>query len=647
MGVSELRSIKGKAAASRRRLPAHIAAMVEAGLISQDDAYLAQLVEDHCDSSLEHILQAEGLVTKDDILSTHARLSGTVPLDPSQPLQGAPMDHDIDPRQLLKYRVAPVIGPRGDTCLAMGSPALGARLTGKLPASLLALPPVMAPEPAIQEAVAREHRATLTDLARARVPELESCRSWSADPTRRLVSVVSVLLAILLLTIAFPTPVLALFVGWAAFTLIVAATLRIAAFVAHMTRPPARLALPPPGAATRLPKVSVLVPLFRETEIAHALVTRLSRLTYPKSLLEVILILEEEDDTTRKTLAEIDLPPWMRAVIAPDGQPRTKPRAMNYALDFCHGDIIGIFDAEDAPDPDQITMVARRFQTAPPEVACLQGILDYYNPKQNWLSRCFTIEYATWFRVMLPGLTRLGLAIPLGGTTLYFRRDALEELGGWDAHNVTEDADLGFRLARHGYRTEMISTVTGEEANFRLWPWVKQRSRWLKGYMTTYLVHMRRPRLLHQQLGPRKFWGFQAHFLTALSQFLLAPFLWTFWLVLFGLPHPIEAHLPREILVALGKLFFAVEVISILIYTSAVSGPFHRHLTPWTPLMHFYTPLGTIAAYKALYEMVFKPFYWDKTQHGLTEFGPATPALGSKGAVNLTGIQFEARHKRL
>lgn len=212
---------------------------------------------------------------------------------------------------------------------------------------------------------------------------------------------------------------------------------------------------------------------------------------------------------------------------------------------------------------------------------------------------------------------------------------------------MTEDADLGFRLARHGYRTEMISTVTGEEANCRLWPWVKQRSRWLKGYMTTYLVHMRRPRLLHQQLGPRKFWGFQAHFLTALSQFLLAPFLWTFWLVLFGLPHPIEAHLPREILVALGKLFFAVEVISILIYTSAVSGPFHRHLTPWTPLMHFYTPLGTIAAYKALYEMVFKPFYWDKTQHGLTEFGPAGPALGSKGAVNLTGIQFEARHKRL
>ena len=195
----------------------------------------------------------------------------------------------------------------------------------------------------------------------------------------------------------------------------------------------------------RLPKVSILVPLFRETEIAHALIARLTRLTYPKCLLDVILVMEEEDETTRKTLAAIDLPPWIRPVIVPDGSPRTKPRAMNYALDFCQGDIIGIFDAEDAPDPDQITIVARRFQTAPPDVVCLQGVLDYYNPRQNWLARCFTIEYATWFRLMLPGLARLGFAIPLGGTTLYFRRDVLEELGGWDAHNVTEDADLGFR----------------------------------------------------------------------------------------------------------------------------------------------------------------------------------------------------------
>jgi cellulose synthase/poly-beta-1,6-N-acetylglucosamine synthase-like glycosyltransferase len=201
-------------------------------------------------------------------------------------------------------------------------------------------------------------------------------------------------------------------------------------------------------------------------------------------------------------------------------------------------------------------------------------------------------------------------------------------LGGWDAHNVTEDADLGFRLARHGYRTEVIGTVTGEEANCRAWPWIKQRSRWLKGYMTTYLVHMRRPALLYRQLGHRMFWGMQAHFVAALSQFMLAPFLWSFWLVLFGLPHPLDPILSRDVLLAFGKLFLAVELLNIGFYMVGVSGRAHRHLMVWAPTMHLYTPLGTIAAYKALYEMVFAPFYWDKTSHGhsLTHSASGTEA---------------------
>jgi cellulose synthase/poly-beta-1,6-N-acetylglucosamine synthase-like glycosyltransferase len=204
-----------------------------------------------------------------------------------------------------------------------------------------------------------------------------------------------------------------------------------------------------------LPKVSILVPLFKETEIVHHLIARLSQLTYPKCLLDVVLVLEEEDETTRETLASIDLPSWIRTVVVPDGQPRTKPRAMNYALDFCEGDVVGIFDAEDAPDPDQITAVARRFQELPDNVVCLQGILDYYNSRQNWLARCFTIEYATWFRMILPGMEKLGFAIPLGGTTLYFRRKVLEELGGWDAHNVTEDDSAPWR----GVRTPTFGKV--------------------------------------------------------------------------------------------------------------------------------------------------------------------------------------------
>ena len=170
-------------------------------------------------------------------------------------------------------------------------------------------------------------------------------------------------------------------------------------------------------------------------------------------------MLEADDGTTQDALAKTQLPFWMRAIRVPLGTLQTKPRALNYALNVAKGSIIGVYDAEDAPAADQLHVVVNRFAHAAPEVACLQGRLDFYNSHSNWLARCSTVEYAIWFRIILPGLERLKLAIPLGGTTLFFRRKTLEELGSWDAHNVTEDADLGIRLARHGYRTEIIDTA--------------------------------------------------------------------------------------------------------------------------------------------------------------------------------------------
>ena len=646
MGMSELRQLDARFLKSAGRLGDTGRDLVRAGAISRTDAALAQMVSLHCDASIDRILQAEGLAGARDILAARARALRLPHIDADTLNRDTQPAGDVDPRAFLRNRVAPLTDPNGIRTLACSDPARARAFRASLPGDMATLPFTIAPEVDIQNAVANRNRAVLTQAAQARVNASESCRTWSATPYRRLTMALAFLATCLVVTLMFPAAVFGVFTAWAALTLLVTAAFKAAAFTARIMAGDPVEGPPPETGTAKLPKVSVLVPLFRETEIAHALITRLSRLTYPKCLLDVVLVLEEEDELTQKTLAGIDLPPWMRAVVVPDGQPRTKPRAMNYALDFCEGDIIGIFDAEDAPDPDQITMVARRFQQAAPDVACLQGILDYYNPRQNWLARCFTIEYATWFRTMLPGLARLGFAIPLGGTTLYFRRDVLEELGGWDAHNVTEDADLGFRLARHGYRTEIIGTVTGEEANCRFWPWVKQRSRWLKGYMTTYLVHMRRPGLLLRQLGAWKFLGFQAHFLTALSQFFLAPFLWSFWLVLFGLPHPLDPVLPREVLLFVGKLFLAIEVINISINAFSVSGRFHRHLIIWAPTMHFYAPLGTIAAYKALYEMVFAPFFWDKTSHGHSLATAGTGDVTSKGAVDLTRIQLEARHKR-
>ncbi|MEL7026987.1 MAG: glycosyltransferase family 2 protein, partial [Pseudomonadota bacterium] len=373
-------------------------------------------------------------------------------------------------------------------------------------------------------------------------------------------------------------------------------------------------ALPQPA---NLPTISILVPLFRERDIAGRLVKRLQSLSYPTKLLEICLIVEKHDTITRTALANTNLPKHMRQVVVPPGSLQTKPRAMNYALDFTHGDIIGVYDAEDAPAPDQLRVVAAEFEQAAPNVACLQGKLDFYNPRTNWLSRCFTVDYAVWFRAILPGIARLGFAVPLGGTTLFFRRSVLETVGAWDAHNVTEDADLGIRLARLGWRTKLIATTTQEEANCRIWPWIKQRSRWIKGYAVTWAVHMRHPRRLWSDLGTWRFLGFQAVFLGAISQFVLAPFLWSFWLILLGLPHPLIGTLPDVVILGLATLFFAAEISNIAVGAWACRGQNHRWLIPWVPSLHFYFPLAAIASWKGLAEIVKAPFYWDKTDHGM------------------------------
>ena len=399
----------------------------------------------------------------------------------------------------------------------------------------------------------------------------------------------------------------------------------------------------------RLPRVSLLVPLFREREIDGRLLRRLDRLAYPRELLEICLIAEEKDMIIQATIARAGLPPWMWLVTVPLGTLQTKPRALNYALDFTRGSIVGVdrggrswgsvvgvHDAEDRPAPDQILRVVEPFGRASPEVTCLQGVLDLSNPRQKWLSRCFTVDYAAWLRVILPGMARLCLVIPLEGTTRFFQRAALETLGGWDAHNVTEDTDLRIRLARRGYQTELIATVTGQEANFRPWPWVRQRSNWLKGCVLTWAVHSRSPGRLMSDLGPSRFFGVQVLLLGTLSQFVLAPVLWSFGLLPLGLPHPLAGMIPRSLILTPRGLFPPAEIINIAIGCAAVSGPKHRWLFPWVPTLHFYWPLGAVASNKAVAELIARPIYWDKTAHGL-DVGAGQPQGAGPGGRGATG----------
>ena len=542
-----------------------------------------------------------------------------------------PLELPPDPRLIrqfgagfcLKHGVLPWRRVGKNIVLLTSNPDQFHKVTQALPRGIGPLSMALAWRRDILDAIQSLHQPELVEKAETCVTPKESCRTWENGIFGRKTALT--IIGFLTIGALHPALVTGLLFFWAILTLGAFTTLKLAASLAQYKHNRAKAQRDPFEPRTtlpaRLPRVSILVPLFRESEITGSLVKRLARLHYPRELLEICLVAEEDDIITRDAIDNASLPAWIRPVVVPAGQLRTKPRALNFAMDFCTGSIIGVYDAEDEPDPDQIHKIVRRFHERGPEVVCLQGVLDYYNAKTNWLSRCFTIEYATWFRVVLPGIMRLGFAIPLGGTTLFFRRAALEKLGRWDAHNVTEDADLGIRLARHGYRAEIIHTVTREEANCRAIPWIKQRSRWLKGFAATWAVHMRDPHLLLKQLGPRRFLGFQIMFLCTLSQFVLAPLLWSLWLVPFGIAHPLNAILPDMAFIAMAALFILTELLSMLVAIFAVSSKEHRFLRWWVPTLPLYFPLGALASYKGVWELVVSPFYWDKTSHG--HFAPA------------------------
>jgi len=464
----------------------------------------------------------------------------------------------------------------------------------------------------------------MINTAETRVPEADSCRTWNTTRARH--GFLAAALAMAALAVAAPAVMGLTLLFVAVLALVANSALKATALVlALRPRDPATpAAAPTPG---RPPVVSLLVPLFAEDRIASHLLARLDRLDYPADRLDICLILEEDDARTRAAIAAATLPRNAQVITVPRGHIQTKPRALNFALDFAKGSIIGIYDAEDAPEPDQISKVVQRFAERGPTTACLQGALDFYNTDRNWMARCFTLDYAAWFRVILPALSRLGFVIPLGGTTLFLRREAIEAVGGWDAHNVTEDADLGVRLARRGYETELIPSTTFEEANIRPWPWVRQRSRWLKGYALTYAVHMARPGRLLRDLGPWRFLGIQLLFLVTLTQLLLAPLLWSFWFVLFGLPHPITAWLPAPVITALALGFGLAWALSLATSVIAARRAGRPRLWAWAPFFALYQPLATLAMFKALWELARHPFFWDKTEHGgFGGAGPVAPA---------------------
>ncbi|CAM5345980.1 glycosyltransferase [Corynebacterium variabile] len=389
--------------------------------------------------------------------------------------------------------------------------------------------------------------------------------------------------------------------------------------------------------ADELPPYTVLVPAYGEPEVVGQLIGAVRSIDYPAEKLQVLLLLEQ-DDTPTIAAAEESLardPEGAEVVTVlhvPPAEPRTKPKACNYGLHYATGEIVTIYDAEDTPDPLQLRRVVAAFRRLDAETGaasgaaseartvCIQARLSYRNARQNMLTAWFTIEYDVWFKLMLPGIMRMRAPVPLGGTSNHFRRGVLRELGAWDPYNVTEDADLGVRIAAHGYRTAVLDSETLEEANSDTINWLRQRSRWYKGYLQTWLVYMRRPDRLLREIG----------FIPALRFTLLMAstpiiavvnlvFWYLFLLWIMGQPDFVAELFPPAVFYP--SLVCLVAGNALTVYMNLVGVREGRDPLLILAVLTYpaYWLLMSIAAAKGMWQLLFRPSYWEKTAHGLEE----------------------------
>jgi cellulose synthase/poly-beta-1,6-N-acetylglucosamine synthase-like glycosyltransferase len=369
-----------------------------------------------------------------------------------------------------------------------------------------------------------------------------------------------------------------------------------------------------------LPIYTILLPVYKEDKLIKKLIWNLQSLDYPRDQLDIKLLIEEDDDKTLNAVRNLDFPAIFEVIVVPFHMPKTKPKACNYGLHFSRGQYLTIYDAEDIPDTDQLKKVVAMFNKLPDEYICVQCALNYFNRNENFLTRMFTLEYSYWFDYVLPGLDTLDIPIPLGGTSNHFKMASLVELGAWDPFNVTEDADLGVRAYAKGHKIAVLNSTTYEEANNDFFNWIRQRSRWIKGYMQTYLVHMRDPGGLIRKIGFKGFLGFTFFVGATPIMFLINPILILIFIgyVVFDLGI-IRTIFPDWVLFISIFNLMVGNILMIYVNMMAVFKRRYYELILFAIANPIYWLMHSVAAYKGLYQLIVNPFYWEKTNHGLSK----------------------------
>ena len=449
---------------------------------------------------------------------------------------------------------------------------------------------------------------------------------WSASQPVTLLQKITMALLVVLVIAAFiyrPLLTAQVLIGLCTLFYVVSTLYKFAVIRASLS-PSAIMRFSPAEIARQEPRdwpmYSILVPMYKEPETLKQMVAGLEAMDYPADRKDVQILLEADDDLTLNAARALTMPPGFRVTEIPPSHPRTKPKACNVGLHLAKGKYLVIYDAEDMPEKDQLKKAVMAFEASPEKVACVQSRLNYYNPRQNILTRWFTAEYSAWFDLQLPGLAAMGAVIPLGGTSNHFKTDILCDLMGWDAYNVTEDCDLGVRLGRAGYATRMLETTTWEEACSVVPFWIKQRTRWQKGYIQTWFVHMRHPLKLAWELGPVNFLHYQLLVGGGPFSVLINPIFWAMALVWFVFrPEGVSSLFPGPVFAAGAVCLFLGNFVFVYINMLGCCKRKNDDLMWWALLTPIYWLMMSYSGWRAFIQFFRDPFMWEKTQHGLVK----------------------------
>lgn len=351
------------------------------------------------------------------------------------------------------------------------------------------------------------------------------------------------------------------------------------------------------------PIYTILLPVYREEKIIDQLIKAVRKIDYPVSKLDVKILVEKEDNKTREKLSKLNLPFYMKVLIVPESFPKTKPKACNYGLKFAKGKYLVVYDAEDQPSPNQLKLVTKLFSVLPKDYVCIQAALNYYNGNYNYLTKFFSLEYALLFNFLLRGLNFFKMPIPLGGSSNHFITDKLIELGGWDAFNVTEDADLGLRLYRRKYKCCLMENQTLEESPITIKSWIFQRSRWMKGHILTSILNFHRLKYFNVKeiIGIIFFLYLpNLNYLLSAALIIICMFLQIF---------PIF----YKLCFINFLLMIFIPILSSLIVSKKIAYKIDSSVILISPLYFFLFPLAAIRAFIQIFS---RPYFWDKTEHG-------------------------------